>query len=268
STVAYTLSVNPTHLTRSATIKINGQVLTITQDPAACTYTLGFNSTNYGPGAISDTVSVGTLTGCVVTAASGTNWITVNSTTSNSPSSSIVAYTVSANPTHLTRSGTITISGQVLPITQDPAACTYTLGFNSTNYGPAAISDTVSVGTLTGCVVAAASGTNWITVTSTTSNTPSSSTVAFTVSANPTHLTRSGTINISGQVLTITQYAANCTNTLGFNSTNYAPAAISDSVSVGTLTGCVVTATSGTNWITVTSTTNNTPSSSTVGYNV
>src|SRR5205085_7924425 len=194
STVAYTLSVNPTHLTRSATIKINGQVLTITQDAAACTYTLGFNSTNYGPGAISDTVSVGTLTGCVVTAASGTNWITVNSTTSNSPSRSIVGYTVSANPTHLSRSSTININGEVLTITQDLANCTYTLGFNSTNYGPAAISDTVSVGTLTGCVVTAASGTNWITGISISSNSATRSTDAYTVSANPTHLTRSGTI--------------------------------------------------------------------------
>src|SRR5207237_10703116 len=114
--------------------------------------TSAFNSTTTGRASDRDTVSVGTLTGCVVTATSGTNWITVTSTTSNTPSSSTVAYTVAANPTHLARSGTINISGQVLTITQDAANCTYTLGFNSSNYGPAAISDTVSVGTLTGCV--------------------------------------------------------------------------------------------------------------------
>src|SRR5207237_9325637 len=178
------------------------QVVTITQHVATCPHTLPFNTTTTRRAANSDTVSVGTLTGCVVTAASGTNWITVTSTTSNSPSSSTVAYTVAANPTHLTRSGTININGQVLTITQDSANCTYTLGFNSTNYGPGAISDMVSVGTLTGCVVTATSGTNWITVTSTTSNSPGSSTVAYTVSANPTHLSRSSTININGQVLT------------------------------------------------------------------
>src|SRR5204862_318883 len=127
--------------------------------------------------------------GCVVTATSGTNWITVTSTTSNNPTSSTVGYSVSANPTHLTRNGTINISGQVLTITQDPAGCTYTLGFNNTNYGPAAISDSVSLATDLGCVVTATSGTNWITVTSTTSNNPPSSTVGYTISANPTHLT-------------------------------------------------------------------------------
>src|SRR5207237_4815301 len=148
------------------------QVVTITQHVATCPHTLPFNTTTTRRAANSDTVSVGTLTGCVVTAASGTNRIQVTSTTSNNPSSSTVAYTVSANPTHLTRSGTINISGQVLTITQDAANCTYTLAFNSTNYGPAAISDTASVGTLTGCVVTAASGTNWITVTSMTSNSP------------------------------------------------------------------------------------------------
>jgi len=228
---------------------------------------LGFNSTNYVPAAISDAVSVGTLTGCVVTATSGINWITVTSTTSNTPASSTVAYTVSA---------TNAFNAQwhdqhQRPGSHDhPRSCGLQLhlGFNGTNYGPGAISDVVNVGTLTGCVVTATSGTNWITVTSTTSNAPNSSTVAYSVSANPTHLTRTGTINISGQVLAITQDAAPCIYTLGFTSTNYDSAAISATVSVGTLTGCVVTATSGINWITVTSTTSNTPNSSTVAYAV
>ncbi len=268
STVGYSVSANPTHLARTGAVAIANQVLTISQDPANCTYTLGFSSTNYGSAGISDTVSVGTLTGCVVTAVSGTNWITINSITSNSPNGSTVGFSVSANPTHLGRTGTVAIANQVLTISQDPANCTYTLGFNSTNYGSAGISDTVNVGTLTGCVVTAVSGTNWIKITSTTSNTPNSSTVGYSVSANPTHLARTGTVAVANQVLTISQDPANCTYTLGFNSVDYGPGSITDTVSVGTLTGCVVTAVSGTNWITITSTTSNNPTNSTLSYSV
>ena len=208
--VAYSVSSNTTHLARAGTLAIADQIFTIRQDPADCTYTLGFTSANYGAGSLSDTVTVGTPTGCVVTAVSGTNWITITSTTNTSPTNSIVTYHVLANPTHLARTGTVRIANQTLTISQAPANCTYTLGFNSTNYGFTSINDTVSAGTLTGCVVTAVSGTNWIMITSTTSNSPNSSTVAYSVSANPAHLARTGTVAIANQTLTVSQEPAPC----------------------------------------------------------
>src|SRR5205085_2435802 len=142
--------------TRTGTIAIDGQTLTITQDPAPCTFTLGFSDASYGYVLTNDSVSVSTLTGCVWTVASGTNWITLNSAANNT-NSGAVSYTVSANPTHLTRTGMITIDGQTLTVTQDPAPCTFTLGFTDVNYGYALTNDTVTVSTLTGCVWNAAS---------------------------------------------------------------------------------------------------------------
>src|SRR5258706_543135 len=186
------------------------------------------------------------MTGCVWSVTSGTNWITVNSAANNT-NSGIVSYSVSANPTHLSRTGLVTIDSQTLTITQDPAPCTFTLGFTSTNYGFGPITDSVSVGTLTGCVWSVTSGTNWITINSAANNT-NSGVVSYTVSANPTHLSRTGLVTIAGQTLAITQDPAPCTFTLGFTSTNYGFGLINDSVSVATLTGCVWTATSGTNW--------------------
>src|SRR5207302_6954546 len=112
------------------------------------------------------------LTGCIWSVSSGTNWIIVNSAASNT-NSGLVSYTVSANPTHLTRTGTISIDGQTLTITQDPAPCTFTLGSTTANYSYVLTNDTVSVSTLTGCVWSVSSGTNWITVNSAANNTNS-----------------------------------------------------------------------------------------------
>src|SRR5207253_992758 len=149
--VNYTVSANPTHLTRTGTITIDSQTLAITQDPAPCTFALGFPTANYSYVLTNDTVSVSTLTGCVWTVTSGTNSITVNSAAHNT-TSALVSYTVSANPTHLTRTGSITIDSQTFTITQDPAPCAFTLGFATANYSYVLTNDTVSVSTLTGCV--------------------------------------------------------------------------------------------------------------------
>src|SRR5207253_2281974 len=147
-------------------------------------------------------VSVNTLTGCVVTAVSGTNWIIINSATNNTPYSGGVGYTVSANPTHLSRTGFVFIGNQTLTVSQDAAPCTNALAFNSVNYNYVLTNASVGVSTLTGCVVSATSGTNWITVNSATNNTTNSGFVTYTVAANPTHLSRTGLVSIGNQTLT------------------------------------------------------------------
>ena len=157
-TVSYTVSANPTHLTRTGVITIDSQALTITQDPAPCTFTLGFMNVSYTHFLTNDTVSVTTLTGCEWSVVSGTNWINIKSAANNT-NSGTVNYTVSANATHLTRTGIVTIAGQTLTITQDPAPCTSTLAFTNVNYGYVLTNDSVAVNMLTGCVVSATSGT-------------------------------------------------------------------------------------------------------------
>src|SRR5207302_9279407 len=142
------------------------------------------------------------LPGCVATAVIGTNWITINSATNNTPDSGTVNYTVSANPTHLSRTGFVFIGNQTLTVSQDAAPCTNTLGFNNVNYSYIPANDAVSVSTLTGCVVTAVSGTNWLTLNSATNNTPYSGFVNYTVSANPTHLSRTGFVIIGTHTLT------------------------------------------------------------------
>src|SRR5205814_2205443 len=112
------------------------------------------------------------LSRCAWSVSSGANWITIHSAANNT-NSSVVSYTVSANPTHLTRTGIISIDGQTLTITQDPAPCAFSLDSTSANYSYVQTNDTVSVTTLTGCVWSVSSGTSWITVTSAANNTNS-----------------------------------------------------------------------------------------------
>src|SRR5438477_8843965 len=114
---------------------IGNQTLTISQDVTPCTNTLRFNSASYSTIRTNDLVSVNTLTGCVVSAVSGTNWITIVSSTNATPYSGSVTYIVSANPTHLQRTSYIFIGNQTLTISQDVAPCTNLLGFNNPIYG-------------------------------------------------------------------------------------------------------------------------------------
>ena len=72
------------------------------------------------------TVDVASLEGCSWTASANDDWITITGEPSGSGNGS-VAFTVDANPTALERSGSITVEGQVLTITQTGVACSYAL---------------------------------------------------------------------------------------------------------------------------------------------
>ena len=220
---------------------------TTTVSQAACTFALAASNTNVLAGVGSGSVGLTTLTGCVWSATSSTNWI---QTTSSGTGPGTVSYTVDANPAGIARSGTITVNGQTFTINQVAATCTYALAASSTNVLADVASGSVGLATLTGCVWSATSSTNWI---QTTSSGTGPGTVSYTVDVNLAGLARSGTITVNGQTFTINQVAATCTYALAASSTNVLAGVASGSVGLTTLTGCVWNATSSTNWIQTTS---------------
>jgi hypothetical protein len=82
-----------------------------------CEFTLASTHVPLGPNAQSGSVAVSTLGGCNWTATSNAPWITVLSGTPGSGPGS-VKYSVAENTTTVARTGTITIAGQVLTISQ------------------------------------------------------------------------------------------------------------------------------------------------------
>jgi hypothetical protein len=210
-------------------------------NPTSATFSTGASTT----GTVTVTATKST---CVWTAISkNTSWLTVSGYTGTG--SGTVSYSLTANTTGESRTGTIIIGDNTFTVTQ--AACAYSLGSSSASYTASAYTGrTVSVATTSGCTWSAVSNNAWITVTGGSSGT-GNGTVTYSVAGNTTGTARTGTISIAGNTFTVTQ--AGCIYTLGSSSASYtASAYTSRTVSVTTTSTCTWTAVSNNSWITVT----------------
>ena len=256
--VTFSVASNGTALSRSGVLTIAGQAYAVTQAGAACTYTLSATSTNFGPAAANGTVNVTTLVGCTWTVDNTNGWITIDSPLSNT-NSGVITFSVASNGTALSRSGVLSVAGQVFTITQNGDDCTYLLSATSTNFGPTAASGNVNVTTLVGCTWTVDNTNSWITIGSALSNT-NSGVVTFSVASNSTALSRSGVLSVAGQSFAVTQNGDDCTYSLSATGTNFGPTAASGSLNVTTLVGCTWTVNNTNSWIVLNSAVNNTNS--------
>ncbi|MBI4657250.1 MAG: hypothetical protein HY735_00115, partial [Verrucomicrobia bacterium] len=203
-TVTYSVSANPNPDQRVGVINIQGQVFTITQQAAACSYTLVPTSRAHGAGAESDTLSVTTSAGCAWTASASANWITITSGSSGSGSGT-VRYSVAANTGASARNGTITVQGQSFSITQAGVSCSYAISPASRTHGAGAEENSFNVLTADGCAWTANTSDIWITVK--TANGSGNGTISYSVAINPGTTERKGTITVQGQTFAVTQAA-------------------------------------------------------------
>ena len=169
---------------------------------SACTFQVSPLSQGVGVSGASETAQVAAASGCVWTATSGANWITVTAGASGSGNGT-VAYRVAANTSSTSRTGTLTIAGKTLTVTQD-AACTYSL--TPASYSMPAGGGSASIRLTTGdaCAWAAASSVSWLSLTSPASGKGTAS-ISFTVAANGSTASRTGTLTAAGQTFTVTQ---------------------------------------------------------------
>ncbi|MGE0703577.1 MAG: BACON domain-containing carbohydrate-binding protein [Vicinamibacterales bacterium] len=100
------------------------------------------------------------------------------------------------------------------------------------------------------CVWEAASESDWITLTSSTSN-QGPNVVTFEAAPNPTALIRRGSVRLGETRLELTQVAAPCRFSLDPDSEEFGVEGGDGVVSVATLEGCEWTATSGASWLSV-----------------
>jgi Putative binding domain, N-terminal/Viral BACON domain len=201
-TVTYSVTANPSSSSRSGTLTIAGRTVTVTQ-AGTCTFTLLPTSQNVVAAGATHTASVTAASGCAWTAASNaTSWITITSGSSGNGNGT-VTYNVAARTATTTRTGTLTIAGQTLTVTQSGTACTFTVA--STSHTPTAAGGpyTNAVTTAAGCAWTAVSNVNWITVT--TGSGTGNGTAAYTVGLNSSPNQRTGTLTVAGRTVTVTQ---------------------------------------------------------------
>jgi len=233
---------------RSGTLTVNGQTFSVNQAGITCSYTLNSASASHGAGAESGSFGVTAQAGCSWSAATSQTWIR---TTSTGSGNGTVNYTVDANSSTSSRSGTITVNGQSFTVNQAGITCSYTLNSASASHGTAAESGSFGVTAQAGCSWSAATGQAWIHTTSTGSG---NGTVNYTVDANSGTTARSGTITVNGQSFSVNQAGITCSYTLNSASTNYGAGSQSGSFGVTAQGGCSWSAATSQAWIHTTST--------------
>ena len=279
--LAFQVAPNPAPTAREADVLINQEKVHVTQEAAACVYSLVPNNLTMpaagGPG----TININTLAGCSWNGVSDVAWITITGVASGTGNGAI-RFSAASNGGVL-RVGTVTIAGEVATINQSapvtpapgptpgpnpnpnpnpnpspnpsptPPPCTYSITPNSYSAGPGGgAAPNVSVSALSGCTWTAASNDSWITVTSGAIGN-GNGTVGFTVAANPFNV-RTGSLTIAGQTFSV-QQGTSCVFTLNRTSVNYpanpAPG-VTRSVTV-TASGpqCNWTASTPDSWITI-----------------
>jgi hypothetical protein len=142
---------------------------------------------------------------------------------------------------------------QSVSFTATPVNCTYTLSATSQHFSASANSGFFNITANQGCGWRSRISDPWVDSYSTDGN--GSATFTYYVEVNQTHAPRSATINIAGQVYTITQDAAPdaCQYVLTPSRTNFGPEGGQASVQVSVANGCEWRAKSNDFWITITS---------------
>jgi len=271
-TVGYSVTANTNTSSRTGTLTIAGQTFTVNQAGATCSYAIAPTSASAPAGGTTGSVTVTAPTGCTWTAASTASWITISSGASGSGNGT-VSYSVAANPSASSRTGTLTIAGQAFTVNQAAATCSYAIAPASASAPAAGGMGSVTVTAASGCTWTAASNASWITITSGSSGS-GNGTVNYTVAANSSAGSRTGTLTIAGQTFTVAQAAAATLNvspaTLSFTAQRGGanPPVQGLQVTASDASSIPWTATSSAAWLSVSPASGNTPANVSVSVNI
>jgi hypothetical protein len=199
---------------RTGIVLIGGQNLEVTQaaapQPTVCDFTVVPVAQDIGadggPGQVSVTATAPT---CAWTATSNAPWIAVTSGAQGTGSGA-TSYQVAPNDTTTVRTGTLTVAGHVVTVTQQgqaPAPCTYQLTPTSVSVPAEGGEATARLDTASHCTWTATSQADWLTVVSGASGSGGVD-LRVVASVNTASTARTGVVAIAGQTLTVTQAGA------------------------------------------------------------
>ena len=207
--VGYSVAANSTTSQRAGRLTIAGATFTFTQAAAACGYSLAPTSRSVGTTATTGSVGVTAGSGCAWTATSSGSWLTITGNPSSSGNGT-VNYSVAANSGSTARSATLTVGTATFTLTQS-GSCTFAVSQTNRGFNPSGGNASVAVTAGSGCSWTATRSGSWITITSGSSGS-GTGTVNYRVSANGGSSSRTGTLTVAGEPITISQSAATAPN--------------------------------------------------------
>jgi uncharacterized protein (TIGR03437 family) len=250
--VGYRADANTVYTPRTGTISVAGNVFSVTQDALPCPASY-FTPTSQAVPPAGGAFSISITSPCGWNAAADASWITLSANSGSS--SGILSYTVAADNTGASRSGTIDINGSNYTVLQSGLNCTYTVTPLSVNVGPAGGQNQISVQVSdSSCLWAVQNTASWIsniTIGGKAGSTASgNAVVGYTVTANNSQQSRNATLSVADQEVMITQTGNVCTFTVSPTSADVPYTANASSFGVTTsLANCPWTATTTASWI-------------------
>jgi uncharacterized protein (TIGR03437 family) len=201
--INFTVSANTFAVPRSGRININGALFTASQKAANCNFTL--SPQNYdAPAAGGQGVSVQVTSACSWSPTVSDAWIHLNSSPTVT-GSGVINFSVDANNTGQTRTGSIQVGTTRLAITQPSLPCTVTLDPATANVDGGAGAGAVKVSAAAACWMAD-SFSSWLRVISTSMvDAAGSGQVSYSYDANPTVEPRTGILRVGQSNFTLLQ---------------------------------------------------------------
>ena len=246
TTINFMVAANPDPTPRSANISIGGQTFSVTQAALACSFSLNPTSHSAAAAGGSSSFDVNTTSSCGWTSSGVPSWIT--GVPASGTGTTTINFTVAANSDPSSRSANIVIGGQTFAVTQSAAACSFSLNPTSHSAAAAGGSSSFDVNTTSSCGWTSSGVPSWIT--GVPASGTGTTTINFTVAANPDPSSRSANIVIGGQTFAVTQSAAACSFSLNPTSHSAAAAGGSSSFDVNTTSSCGWTSSGVPSWIT------------------
>jgi trimeric autotransporter adhesin len=209
-TLTLTATENPLGRLRTATLNINSQPFTVTQEATPCRFQAAPSTVTAGHQGGRASIQLSTLEGCSWTTQSSQPWLRVVSGSGGEASATIeVAIDSNTGPE---RSGLLTVATLLVVVNQNPAPddrtrCQFSLDPGARLIPAAGGSGSFRLSTLPGCAWSAASNQPWITIVS-SPNMNGAGDVQYRVDANITTTMRSGAITAGTRRHVVQQEAA------------------------------------------------------------
>ena len=230
---------------RTGTAVVAGQPFAVTQSQG-CVYSVQPVSSTIGAGGGTVTVNVSTAAACDWTAATNDAWVTIQWRAGGSGDGSItLAVAATTGPS---RSGSATVAGQRVAITQSPG-CSFSIAPENASAAASGATGKVTVTAGAGCAWTASSNAPWLTISSGSSGNGNGE-VEYSAAAT-TGPGRSGTLTVAGRTFTVNQ--GSCSYSLSANDQSVPAGGGSGTVNVVAGNTCAWTATSNAPWLSVTS---------------
>ena len=264
----FAVAANAATIARSGSLVVAGSTVGVSQaaapstppTPDPCTITVAPTSASFpSTGGTADVVVTASAASCTWTATSAAPWISFQGMAGGTGSGRLT-YVVASQTGTTDRTGTLTVAGTVVTVTEAAAPpptepCTFSIAPNTATFpaagGNGEIVVTASAST---CTWTAASAAPWLAIQGVAGGTGSGR-VAYTVGGHTGTADRVGTLTVAGFTATITQTAPPpnpCTFSIAPNAATLPAAGGSGEIVVtASAATCAWTATSAAPWITI-----------------